>query len=203
MGEEVNPTYKVSGLWRLMYDVSPPITATDIFSNVPKNRLDTYHFHCTQFSGTCFYVRRDFWRGGTGDTPSHVVQFCCKRHPTRWQVFKYPDESRRRVTNRCVDEPTAALWDPSVKRTRMGANRRGFRGKLDVSFHFYCPWALCLFTHEPLRDKSRYSFTSMGYLGAADTRNIWDDFEWIEPTLKCSRSQCPTFQPAERNHRTL
>ena len=26
-----DPTYKVSGLWRLMYDVSPPITATDIF----------------------------------------------------------------------------------------------------------------------------------------------------------------------------
>ncbi len=26
-----SPTYKVSGLWRLMYDVSPPITATDIF----------------------------------------------------------------------------------------------------------------------------------------------------------------------------
>ena len=25
------PTYKVSGLWRLMYDVSPPITAADIF----------------------------------------------------------------------------------------------------------------------------------------------------------------------------
>ena len=26
-----SPTYKVSGLWRLMYDVSPPITGTDIF----------------------------------------------------------------------------------------------------------------------------------------------------------------------------
>ena len=26
-----DPTYQVSGLWRLMYDVSPPITGTDIF----------------------------------------------------------------------------------------------------------------------------------------------------------------------------
>ena len=31
-----DPTYKVSGLWRLMYDVSPPITATDIFPTFVK-----------------------------------------------------------------------------------------------------------------------------------------------------------------------
>ena len=56
------------------------------------------------------------------------------------KFFKYPDESRSRVTDRYVDEPTAAFWGPfKLKRTGMGANRRGFRGKLDVSFHFLSP----------------------------------------------------------------